>query len=83
MTEMAPSQDPRPAPVVRLNRLLSSLARSGLHLAMAVVFRRFTFELYETDVSDVRLAHDTFVPALKMDSKGVMVRVISNELSAR
>lgn len=52
-------------------------------MAMAVVFRRFTFELYETDVSDVRLAHDTFVPALKMDSKGVMVRVISNELSAR
>lgn len=52
-------------------------------MALAAVFRRFTFELYETDVSDVGLAHDNFLPAAKMDSKGVRVRVMSDELLAR
>ena len=54
-----------------------------MHLTIAAVFRRFTFELYETDVSDVRVAHDYFVAFPKKDSKGVRVRVISDELSIR
>ena len=50
---------------------------------MAAIFRRFTFELYETDVSDVTLAHDYFVPYPKLDSKGVRAKVIGDELAAR
>lgn len=46
-------------------------------MALAAVFRTFSFELYETDVSDVALAHDFFLPHPKMDSKGVRVRVLS------
>ena len=52
-------------------------------MAIAAVFRRFTFELYKTDVSDVRIAHDNFIPAPKTNSKGVRVRMISDELSVR
>ncbi len=44
-------------------------------MALGTVFRRFTFELYETDVSDVELAHDYFLPSPKLDSKGVRVEV--------
>jgi hypothetical protein len=46
-----------------------------MYLALATVFRRFDFELYETDVSDVKLAHDFYLPAPKLDSKGVRVKV--------
>lgn len=46
-----------------------------MYLALATVFRRFDFELYETDVSDVTLAHDFYLPAPKQDSKGVRVKV--------
>lgn len=46
-------------------------------MGLAAVFRRFTFELYETDDSDVRLAHDLFLPDVKKDSKGVRVTVKS------
>jgi len=57
----------------------NSLAYAEMYLAMATVFRRFEFELYETDESDVVLAHDYFIPAPKEDSKGVRVRVVSAE----
>ena len=46
-------------------------------MGLAAVFRKFTFDLYETDVSDVALAHDHFVPSVKQDSKGVRVKVKS------
>jgi hypothetical protein len=46
-----------------------------LFMALGAVFRRFRFELYETDVSDVELAHDFFLPSPKLDSKGVRVKV--------
>lgn len=53
------------------------MAYAELSMALAAVFRRFTFELFETDVSDVALAHDYFVPQVKLDSKGVRVKVKS------
>ena len=59
-----------------------SLALAELHLALATVFRRFSFELYETDVSDVTLAHDCSLPSPKLDTKGVRVRVKTDELQA-
>ena len=53
-----------------------SLAHAELYMTLAGVFRNFAFELYETDVSDVALAHDFFLPHPKMDSKGVRVRIL-------
>ena len=55
------------------------MAYAELYLALATVFRRFAFELYETDVSDVQLAHDFFLPSPKLDSRGVRVKVIAVE----
>lgn len=55
----------------------SSLAHAELYMTMAAVFRNFTFELYETDISDVELAHDFFLPSPKLDSKGVRVKVLA------
>lgn len=55
----------------------SSLAFAELFLAGATIFRRFELELYETDSTDVVLAHDFFLPAPKLDSKGVRVKVLS------
>lgn len=53
------------------------LAQAELYMGLAAIFRRFTFELYKTDVSDTRLAHDYFVPTVKLDSKGIRVKVKS------
>ncbi|CZR51378.1 related to cytochrome P450 CYP3/CYP5/CYP6/CYP9 subfamilies [Phialocephala subalpina] len=54
-----------------------NLAHAELYLALATVFRRFTFELFDTDVSDIELAHDFFLPSPKLDSKGLRVKVTS------
>lgn len=42
-------------------------------MVIASLFRFFDFELYETDFSDIELAHDYFLPFPKHDSKGVRV----------
>jgi hypothetical protein len=39
------------------------------------MFRYFELELYETDKSDVELAHGFFLPFPKLDSKGIRVIV--------
>lgn len=52
-----------------------TLAYMELFMAVGSVFRRFNFEVYDTDVSDVELAHDFFLPSPKLDSKGVQVKV--------
>jgi hypothetical protein len=38
---------------------------------MADVFRQFTFELYESDITDIELAHDFFLPSPKVTSEGL------------
>ena len=48
-----------------------------LYITLATVFTRFTFELYETDVTDVEMKHAYLVPFPKWNSKGVRVRVKS------
>lgn len=53
----------------------NSLANAELYMTLAGVFRSFKFDLYQTDISDVELAHDFFLPHPKMDSKGVRVKV--------
>ena len=44
-------------------------------MTLAAVFRNFEFELYRTDLSDVELAHDFFLPSPRLDSEGVRVKV--------
>lgn len=48
-------------------------------IGLAHFFRRFEFELYETDASDVEVKHDFTLPSPKLDSKGVRVRVVGME----
>lgn len=56
-----------------------SLAYMELFIGLAHIFRKFRFQLYETDKSDVVAIHDFFLPSPKMDSKGVRVKVIDVE----
>lgn len=56
----------------------SSLAHAELYMTLAAVFRNFRFELYETDITDVELAHDFFLPSPRLDSKGVRVKVLKD-----
>jgi hypothetical protein len=48
-----------------------------LYIALAATFSRFEFELFETDISDVEMAHAYLVPYPKWESKGVQVKVKS------
>ena len=54
-----------------------SLAYLEIYIVLAQIIRRFSLELYETDASDVELAHDFFLPSPKLDSKGVRVKVVT------
>ena len=54
-----------------------SLAQAELYIVLASVFRRFTFELHETDISDAEMAHGYLVPYSRFDSKGVRIKVKS------
>ena len=55
---------------------MHSLAYMEMFLAIGTLFRRFELELCETDISDVKLAHDFFLPSPKLDTKGIRVKVI-------
>jgi hypothetical protein len=46
-----------------------------IFLGLAHVFRKYRLELYETDRSDILMAHDFFLPSPKLDTKGVRVKV--------
>jgi len=55
-----------------------NLAWAELYFTLAAVFARYgreerTMRLWRTDVEDVQAVHDFFVPAPKLDSKGVRV----------
>jgi len=54
---------------------MKSLAYAELYLTLAATFRYFDLELYETDETDVKLAHDFFLPFPKLDSNGIRVIV--------
>ncbi|KAI0465626.1 cytochrome protein [Xylaria cf. heliscus] len=51
------------------------LAYAELFIGLATLFRRFNFENYETDRTDVDAARDRFVPRPVKSSKGVRVLV--------
>ncbi|KAF2807697.1 trichodiene oxygenase [Mytilinidion resinicola] len=57
-----------------------NLAYAEIYLGLAAIFRRFTFELYETDESDFHIQYDFFMPIAKLDSKGLRVTVTSDVL---
>lgn len=52
-----------------------NLARAEIYLAVAALFRRFEFELFETERDDVDLVHDYFNPAPRKGSQGLRVIV--------
>jgi hypothetical protein len=56
-----------------------SLAYMELFVGLGTFFRRFQAELYETDVTDVELAHDYMIPSPRRDSKGVRVKITAVE----
>jgi hypothetical protein len=51
-----PAKFPRPK-VAALTKCL---------MGLAAVFRRFTFDLYETTISDIAIAYDFFTPHAKL-----------------
>ena len=55
--------------------LICSLATAEMHMALAKLFRCYDFELFETERSDVDIAHDLFLQDVKQGSKGVRVMV--------
>jgi hypothetical protein len=57
--------------------ILPSLAQAEMYIVMATVFSRFEFQLYDTDASDVEMAHAYLLPTPKGDSKGVRAIVRS------
>ena len=59
----------------RTNIYVTSLAWQELYKTFGTLFRRFEFKLYETDITDVEMKHDFFIPRVKLDSKGVRLTV--------
>ncbi len=56
-------------------RLGMQMAYCELYLMVASLMRRFEFELFETDRSDVDFYRDALTPQAKPDSQGVRVLV--------
>ncbi|KAF2183530.1 cytochrome P450 [Zopfia rhizophila CBS 207.26] len=54
-----------------------NLAWVELYLTLGMMFRRYKFELFKADVSDVEMGHDFFIPVPRLDSKGVRAFVTS------
>jgi hypothetical protein len=46
-------------------------------MGLAAIFSRFTLEAYDPDVSDTVIVYDHFIPNVKLDSKGVRLKVWS------
>jgi len=57
-----------------------SLANAELVLTVALLFRRFEFELFQTDESDVRFDRDLFTGATRHGSEGIRVRVLGERV---
>ena len=52
-----------------------NLARAEITIALASLFRRFDWELFETTYDDVRVVRDLIAPDVSRESKGVRVLV--------
>ena len=61
---------------LRLPLTIRSLAYAELHMALAMIIRRFDFELYNTDYErDIKVVRDCFLGEALQGSLGVQVRV--------
>ncbi|KAF7189124.1 Cytochrome P450 monooxygenase [Pseudocercospora fuligena] len=56
-----------------------NLAWMELFKLVGTIMRKFQLELYETDVTDVLLGHDFFLPSPRLDSKGIRIKVVGIE----
>ncbi|KAF1953456.1 cytochrome P450 [Byssothecium circinans] len=54
-----------------------NLAWTELYLVLGMMFRGYKFKLFETDVSDVEMRADYFIPHVRRESKGVRAFVTS------
>ncbi|KAF2464255.1 cytochrome P450 [Lindgomyces ingoldianus] len=54
-----------------------NLAWTELYLTLGTMFRRYKFDIFQGDVTDVQMGHDFFIPVTRLDSKGVRVFVSS------
>lgn len=58
------------------NCIGQNLAQAEIYMALAAVFRRFDFELYETDRErDIDVKYDYITPKPSRESKGLRVLV--------
>ena len=55
-----------------------NLGNAEMYLILAALFRRFNMELFETDITDVDLERDWFIPQPKWNSRGVRAKVVSH-----
>lgn len=51
------------------------LAHVEIYMVIATIFRRFDVELYKTGVEDIAPKHDSVMPMVRKDSKGVRLLV--------
>jgi hypothetical protein len=61
--------------IFNTDSMTCSLAQAELYITIATIFSNFDFELFETDLSDVEMAHAYLVPYPKWESKGVRAKV--------
>ena len=52
-----------------------NLAYAEMYITIAVLFRRYALELYETGKADVEVAHEYHIPQIRKDSNGIRVLV--------
>ena len=61
-----------------LIEIIISLAYAEMYLALAILFRRFSFELYDTiRERDIDLSRDYFVGETKKESPGARIKIVS------
>lgn len=57
------------------NKRKSSLAMAHLYITLAMMFRRYDFELHDTIWErDIRIVRDCFVGEVSPDTKGVRIK---------
>lgn len=57
-----------------------SFAYAELYLTLATILRRFKFQLHDTEFErDVKIVRDYFVGEVHPQSKGVRVKIVSEE----
>jgi cytochrome P450 len=56
-----------------------NLAHIEMYLTLGMMFRNYKFEMHDTDVSDVEMGHDFFIPVTKLDRQGVRAFVVTTD----